>query len=178
MSMALRRPSFFAPVLAVRAGALAAFLLLLPACVEAKSYTIPDAEPVAVVTIPEDWDVNEIDKGVEAQSEDEEVYIAIEVTNLVVADKAVRDTILWLKRKGVVVDQATEKKKPFSINGMDGFDVSWSGKDNDGPTLISLTLLQVNDTKGLVVTYWGSPSGTKDNAAELVDIIASLKPVR
>ena len=162
----------------LRAIVLACLLAFLPTLAMAKSYTIPNPNPVAVVTIPDDWDVTEIAKGVEADSEDEEVYIAIEVTEVRKAEQAVLETIAWLMRRGVEADTSTEKQKPLTINGMEGFEISWSGKDKDGPTQISVTILKINESNGLVLTYWASPEGTKANMDDLVKIISSLKPVR
>ncbi len=53
-----------------------------------------------------------------------------------------------------------------------------NGTDEDGPTHVSVTLVKVNDTKGLILTYWASPEGEKDNIKDLQSIIASLKPVK
>ena len=153
-------------------------LLSLPALAHAKSFTVPDPNPVAVITLPDDWDNEEIDKGVQSTSDDETVYVSVEVTELKDAAKAIADAIKWLKSRDVIVDQSTQEQKPLTINGMQGHQVKWTGKDEDGPTHISLTLLQVTDTRGLVLTYWASPAGEKDNIKELSSIIDSLKPVK
>lgn len=159
-------------------AALAASLFLLPGLVSAKTFSIPDPNPVAVITMPDDWDSTEIDKGVESTSDDETVYVSVEVTELEDAAKSIAEAVTWLKGKGVVVDQATQEKKPFSINGMEGVQVQWTGKDEDGPTQVSLTLLQVTETKGLVLTYWASPEGEKENLKDLGSIINSLKALK
>lgn len=157
---------------------LATGLLLLPVAANAKTYSIPDPNPVAVITLPDDWDTTEIDKGVESLSDDETVYVAIEVTELKDATKAISDTIIWLKSKDIVIDPATQEKKPLSINGLEGVEVQWSGKDSDGPTHVSVTLLQVSENKGLVLTYWASPDGEKANMKDLASIIGSLKAIK
>ena len=157
---------------------LAASLFLLPGLASAKTYSIPDPNPVAVITMPDDWESTEIEKGVESTSDDETVYVSVEVTELKDAAQAIAEAVTWLKSKGVVVDPATQEKKPFSNNGMEGVQVQWTGKDEDGPTHVSLTLLQVTETKGLVVTYWASPEGEKENLKELASIIDSLKGLK
>lgn len=162
----------------LRASLVAALLALSPAFASAKSYTIPDPNPVAVVTIPDDWDTKVIPRGVESESEDEEVYIAIEVTEWKDASQSIADTIVWLKGKGIEIDRATEERKSFNLNGMDGVEVKWKGTDSDGPTHVSVTLMQVSETKGLVLTYWASPEGEKDNVPALIEIAKSLKAIR
>ncbi len=166
------------PRFTLRAWLIAGVLLASPALVEAKSYTIPDPNPVAVITIPDDWEATEIAKGVEAQSDDDAVYVAIEVTELKDAAQAISEAVIWLKSKDVVIDESTQVKEPFSVNGLDGVQVKWNGKDEDGPTHVSLTLLQVTDTKGLILTYWASPAGEKDNLPALVAMINSLRAIK
>lgn len=162
----------------VRVVLTAACLVLLPTLTNAKTYSIPDPNPVAVITLPDDWESTEIAKGVESTSDDDTVYVAVEVTELKDAAKAIAEAVVWLKSKDVVIDEKTMEQKPFSINGLDGVQVKWTGKDEDGPTNISLTLLQVTDTKGLVLTYWASPAGEKENIKELIAIINSLKALK
>lgn len=155
---------------------IAGLLAISPAV--AKTYTVPDPNPVAVVMIPDDWTATVLPKGVEGLSEDESVYVAIEVTDLQDAAKSIADAIVWLKSKDVEIDRSTQKQEPVEVNGLTGVQVKWEGKDEDGPTQVSLTLLQVSDTKGLVLTYWASPDGAKENAVDLNAIITSLKAVK
>jgi hypothetical protein len=162
----------------LRAMLAAGLLFACPSLVLAKSHTIPDPNPVAVITIPDAWDATDIDKGVEALSEDEGVYVSVEVTELKDAAKAIADAVVWLKSKSVEIDQSTQVKEPFSINGLEGIQVKWNGKDEDGPAHISLTLLQVTETKGLILTYWASPESEKENLADLSSIINSLKAIK
>ncbi len=143
-----------------------------------KSYLVPEKAPVAVVTIPDDWEVSEIAQGVEAVSEDESVYVAFEVTELKDVSTAIADAVVWLKSKDVVIDRSTQEQKPFEINGLSGIQLKWEGKDDDGPTQVSLTVLPVTDTRGVILTYWGSPEGAKANIKDLTSIITSLKGIK
>ena len=158
--------------------AFACLILATPLPASAKTYTVPDKNPVAVVAIPDDWTVTEIPQGVEALSDDEAVYVAFEVTELKDVSTAIADAIVWLKSKDVVIDRATQEQKPFEINGLSGVQVKWEGKDEDGPTQVSLTVLPVTDTRGVILTYWGSAEGAKDNIKGLTSIITSLKGVK
>lgn len=157
---------------------LAILVFASPNSAAAKSYTVPDKDPVAVVTIPDNWDATEIAQGVEALSEDETVYVAFEVTALKDVSTAIADAIVWLKSKDVVIDRATQEQKPFEINGLSGVQVKWEGKDDDGPTQVSLTVLPVTETRGIILTYWGSAEGAKANIKDLTTIITSLKGIK
>lgn len=157
---------------------IAGLIASVPAALNAKTYTVPDPNPVAVVTIPDDWTATTLPKGVEALSEDEDVYVAIEVTDLQDVAKAIADAIIWLKSKDVVLDRATQAQQDITVNGMTGVQIKWEAKDVDGPTQVSLTVLQASDTKGLVLTYWGTEEAAKENAVDLNTIITSLKLVK
>lgn len=164
--------------LSVRACLVAGFLALMPSFAAAKTHSIPDPNPIAVVTIPDDWEVTSTAKGIEVDSEDEEVYVAVEVTEMSSVAKTVTDTIAWLQSKNVVIDPATQQQQQIKVNDIPGFMIKWSGKDDDGPTNVSLTIMVLSETKGLLLTYWATPQGEKDNLEALKGIINSLRPVR
>jgi hypothetical protein len=112
----------------------------------AGDFKLPDDNPVASFTIPASWKPSEYEDGVEAVSDDESVYIAIEAADLSstsVIEEAMKESISYLKKKGVEVDQSTAKQTQGKLNGMDGVDVSWRGKDSEGDCNISLLLLCV-----------------------------------
>ena len=163
---------------ALRASLAALALLAAPTLAFAKSYTIPDPNPVAVITMPDDWETTVIAKGIESESDDEEVYVAVEVAELKDAKEALAGAVAYLLEKKVKIDESSMQQVPFSNNGLEGIEVRWNGTDEDGPTQVSVTLVKVSDTKGLVLTYWSSPEGEKDNLKDLQSIIGSLKPVK
>ncbi|RYE32383.1 MAG: hypothetical protein EOP23_12470 [Hyphomicrobiales bacterium] len=157
---------------------LVAGLLLLPAVVSAKTFSVPDPNPIAVVTLPNDWDTLEIDGGLESTSKDQAVYIAVEVTELKDASKTIAETVAWMKKKKIVVDEKSMEQSAVVINGLDGYGVKWNANDEDGPTRVALTLLQVTDTKGLVLTFWASPAAQEKYGKDLASIRDSLRALK
>jgi hypothetical protein len=156
-------------------AALFALALLTPAF--AKTFKVPDEDSFASITIPDDWKSKEIDKGVESQSKDDQVYFAVEASDAKGLDKTIEDAIDFLKEQGVTIDTKTQKQSEGKINGMDGVDLTWNGKDKEGDAIISLTILAVRKDKALLITYWASPEGTKSHAKELGEIISSVKGI-
>jgi hypothetical protein len=152
--------------------------IAVPALAFAKTSKIPDDDTVAIVTIPDAWSINEIDNGVEATSPDSEVYLAIEAAPTKNVQQTAIDAVKWLAKQGVTIDSSTMKQKEIKINGMDAVDLSWDGKDKDGPTKVSVTLVVASASKVLVLTYWASPDGEKSNENDLVAIASSIKPVK
>ena len=143
----------------------------------AKTFKIPDEASFASITIPDDWDSKEIDKGVESQSADDEVYFAVEATDAKGMDKSIEEAVEFLKRQGVTIDEKSMKQSEGKVNGMDGVDVTWSGKDKEGDAIISLTIIAAKKDKVLLITYWASPEGTKKHSKELGAILNSVKPL-
>jgi hypothetical protein len=152
---------------------LLALALVAPAF--AKTFNLPGEDSFASITIPDSWKSKEIDKGVESQSSDSEVYFAVEATDAKGVDKTIEDAIDFLKEQGVTIDPKTVKQSEGKINGMDGVDITWNGKDKEGDAIIALTILAVTPNKVLLMTYWGSPAGTKSHAKEIGDILNSTK---
>ena len=149
--------------------------LIIPAF--GKTFKIPDDESFASITIPDDWKSQEIDSGVESQSPDDEVYFYVEATDAKGMDKAIVEAVEYLSGQGVTVDDKTMKQTEGKINGMDGVDVTWSGKDKEGAAIISLTILAASKEKVLLIAYWGSPDGTKKHDKVLGEILKSIKKV-
>lgn len=143
----------------------------------AKTFKIPEEGAFASITIPDDWKSKEIDSGVESQSADNEVYFAVEATDAKGMDKAIEEAIQYLHEQGVTVDDKSMKQTEGKINGMEGVDIAWKGKDKEGDAEISLTILVAPKDKVLLITYWASPEGTKKHDKELGAILKSVKPL-
>ena len=156
-----------------------AFLLALALVTPsfAKTFKIPDEGSFASITIPDDWDSKEIDKGVESQSADDEVYFAVEATDAKGMDKSIEEAVEFLKKQGVTIDEKTMKQSEGKVNGMDGVDITWNGKAKEGDAIISLTIIAAKKDKALLITYWASPEGTQKHAKELGAILNSVKPL-
>jgi hypothetical protein len=155
---------------------LAAMLALMaPAIAEAKVFKL-GSPVVASIDLPADWKPTEIDNGVEAVSPDEEIYVAVEVAGVNSAEKAIVEAFEYLLEQGVKVDDKTVKQSQGTINGLPLFEISASGKDEDGEaTEVSVAVAVVSETTMLVFTYWGSPAGEKTHAATLTAIAKSLR---
>jgi hypothetical protein len=156
---------------------IAALIAGAPSFVYAKSFAIPQKNPVATVVLPDDWDGEVIDTGVEVTSKDDEVYIAFETVKAAKADAAIKEAIDYLVEKGVKIDAASMKQREKTINGMAGLEIDWTGKDKDGDAQISLTILQATKDRLIMLTYWASPEGEKNNLEALNKIAGSIKPV-
>jgi hypothetical protein len=141
----------------------------------AGTHKLPEEKPLATITIPDAWKTDDIDAGIEATSDDGEVYLEVETTDADNVKEAISESIKFLKDKGVTVDEKTMKTEEGKIGDMDAVDLSWDGTDEDGPAKVSVTLVAVTKEKGLLLTYWASPEGEKKHRAELGAIAKSIK---
>jgi hypothetical protein len=152
---------------------------LCAASAQAKTFPVPDEDPIATVSVPDSWNPNPYEGGVEATSADGKVYVAVEQVTADDVKGAVEEGFKFFLKQGVEVDPSTQKMQDIKINGLNAFDMAVSGKDKDGPTEISLTLVETNaKTKFLLLYYWGSPEGAKANLGELKAISDSIQATK
>jgi hypothetical protein len=145
---------------------------------DAKTHKLPDADDaVASVDIPDAWEIEEIEGGIGASSPDGAVYFAIvAVGDKKAMDAEIEDTFRMLKEHNVELDDSTKKEGKFKVNGMDAEELTFEGKDEDGPTSISIAFVPMKD-KAVVMTYWVTTAKEKANEIAVGKIVNSLKPV-
>ena len=141
----------------------------------AKQYQLPDANPAVSITLPDDWKPEDIDKGVQANSPDEETYVAIETAPKKDVDALIKDDIEFLVKNGVTLDTSTQKQQDSTINGIPVSFLHWDGKDKDGPTSVTLVIAGVTDNLLMLMTSWATPKGDKSNGPAMEKILSSMK---
>ena len=144
----------------------------------AKEFKLPEDHPVASVTYPDSWKPEAIEKGVQGQTADNGAYLSVETTT----DKKematiIDDTFAKLKEHNVDLHRNVKSERKFLINGLPADELLYDGKDEDGPTMVSITFVTVGKT-ALVLTYWASADSNKKHEREIERILASLKAVQ
>ena len=139
----------------------------------AESFKMPEKKPVISVTFPDSWKPEETDAGVQGQTED--VYLAVEATrNEKGIDAIIDSTFEMFKEHKVDVDKSSQKTNKLKIAGQDAEEMLFTGKDEDGPTTISITLFTVKDTV-IVISYWATTSKADKYNAAIGKIVTSIK---
>ncbi|MEP6809455.1 MAG: histidine kinase [Chthoniobacterales bacterium] len=152
---------------------LAAILCTVSA--QAKTMKVPAESSVASITFPDSWNPEEIDHGVAAQSSDDAVYMAVvAVASEKGMNAEIDDTFAMLKEHKVELDQSTKKENKFKVGGFDAEEMLFQGKDEDGPTAVSITFVPVKDHV-VVITYWVSTADEEGHQKEVGEIVNSLK---
>jgi hypothetical protein len=154
------------------AAVIAAFL---PAISHAATLNFPSDAPLASITIPDNWGPKETETGIDATSDDDAIYISIDIADSETSDKVIDDAVAFLEKNGVKIDASTQKKSSEKLNGMDMTNFDWSGSDNDGDVSVGLSFLSPKPGKLLVITYWGTKGTQEQHGPEVQAIITSLK---
>jgi hypothetical protein len=166
----------------LRMNALAAAALLLavaPLPALAKVFPIPTEDPIATINVPDGWEPDTFEEGVEMNSPDSKVYIAAEEVEAADLTEAVTETVKTLAKEGLEIDTGTKKDKDITINGMKAHDFTYTGKDKDGPANFSITLVETaKPGTFLMLSYWGSEEGEKANAEALQAISNSIQATK
>ncbi len=143
----------------------------------AKTLKVPSDEfPIASITMPNDWEPEEINNGVAGESPDKAVYLAaVAVGTKKGMNAELDDTFEFLKEHKVNLDQSTKKENKFTLNGVEVEELIYHGKDEDGPTSVSISFVPIKD-KVVVLTYWVTTAEEKKHQEEVAKILHSLKP--
>lgn len=150
-------------------------LLALPAF--ANTLKLPNEEfAIATIEMPNSWEPEEITNGFAGTSPDRAVYLAVVAVG---SDKGMQaeldDTLDMLKEQKVVLDKATKSENKCKVNGIEGNEITYQGKDEDGAAAVSIAFVPIKD-KVIVLTYWVSTDEEKAHQAEVGRILNSLKP--
>lgn len=138
--------------------------------------------PVAVITIPDSWGPSLTDTGVEATSDDGDIYIGVEVTRIEAQNKGLADAMLaafeWVASQGAKLD-APAQPTTGNFNTWSGLRSEAKGTDAEGkPTVVEVIGVPVNETTALVFTGWYVPGAEQRNAETIGKILQSIQPAK
>ena len=142
----------------------------------AKDLKIPNDDfAVASITLPNSWKPEAIDKGYEAQSPDDAIYLSVVAVGSEKGMNAeIEDTFKFLEEHKVKLDEKSKKEQKFTVNGFEAQELVFDGKDEDGPATISIAFVPIKK-KVLIFTYWASKSDEDKHTKEIAKILDSLK---
>jgi hypothetical protein len=155
---------------------LIAITLLGAVAVDAKTFKLPNDEfSIASIDIPDSWKPKEVDRGVECQSSDDAVYMSIVAVGSEKGMTAeIDETFEMLKSRNVVLDEKSKKENKFKVGSLDATELLFQGKDQDGPTAVSIVFVPVKD-KMVIITYWVETAKEQEHLKEVGTIVNSLK---
>ena len=133
-----------------------------PALIQAKAFELDDDEAVSWVSIPDTWEPQTIDDGIEGASPDKETHVAAEIVDGDNIGAAVKEENTFLHKQSIRIKTGRRKEKKTIVNGFEAFDFLWEAADADDPTHVTVIVLRPGKLR--LLTYWGSKAGEKSKA--------------
>lgn len=162
-----------------RAIALGLLMSIVATAASALTVTLTAKDPIVTIDFPSKWKVDEIKRGVEAKSPDEEVYLWFEIFAPAEYDALVNEHKTYFDKQGVKI---TGEAKVFNNeeNGVHvkftDFPSTWKG----APTVLRYVAFDLGlpSQKQVLMSYWASPEGDKKHDAAMRALLKSIKTAR
>lgn len=141
----------------------------------AGALSITEADPVAVVTIPDDWTSAKISRGIQIKTPDEEIYVWFELIAPGEMDAVQKEHNAYFDKEGVTITGATETMKQ-EVNGRAWSFTELKAKTSDGDSIIRYVAINPNVASGKIImmTYWASVEGDKEHDAAMNKLVKSI----
>jgi hypothetical protein len=151
---------------------------LVSVAAQAGTLKVPNTEaPVVFVTIPDSWHPEAVDDGAAGMSDDGGDVKILAFNKGV--DDALKNTYDSLESFSVRLDPSSKKVTKVKINGMEGEEILFQGKEELGkhvtPVSVTIVVLPVKG-KVVVLTHYVDTEGAKKSKEVIDKIINSLKP--
>jgi hypothetical protein len=143
----------------------------------AETFKLPALKPIVSFVLPDSWKPNETDAGLQANSVDGEIYIAVEFVDSDSLKDMIDATVTFLDQQGVKVDKKAKSEGDSTLNDMSISHTTYNATDKDGPCEVSLSFLTVAPGKGLMITYWGSSDAADKHKESLEKILGSITKI-
>ena len=153
----------------------AAAILVFATGAIAGEVRFPSDEPIAAITIPEGWTVEEDDGALDVSSPGDSVYVGIEAAANKDARAYMNEWAIWMRDQGVKPDEKTRKDSRGTVSGMPYTAVDSDGDDKDGRVSIFFAALQLSNEHQVLFVYWASK---EEQAPYLPALRAMLRSVR
>lgn len=140
--------------------AFAAPLAVTPASAEA--FNITEADPVAVITVPDDWMGKKVTRGIQITTPDDEIYMWVELIPPNEIDAVQKEHSSYFDGQGVTVESAGETVQ-IEVNGRPWVISELKAKSKGEDSVIRYVAInpKVASGKLILLTYWASLVGDK-----------------
>lgn len=149
--------------------------LALSAPALADTVEVPTNGRPLVVEVPDGWDTDDVPRGVQLNTEDDDVYLWIETYPASEFEAVKKEIGAFVEEQGIsITGEPKISAHPFEKYGVAvlDFPATWKG---DATVLRYLVVEPKNPAKSrLIVGYWATPEGDKKHDAETQKIIDSL----
>ncbi|RVU14656.1 hypothetical protein [Methylobacterium oryzihabitans] len=154
----------------------AAVLAALAAPAQARNFAVPDKNPAVILSVPDKWDVDEIEYGYSAKSPDGGIFFSVEYAGKKNIDRMVAANKKWMKENKIDANVKPQERQ-MDFGGTKGEVVRFDTTDANGKTLVDFVFLDGGGDQVVMLTLWGSEEERADNKAAVAAIMASVKPI-
>lgn len=140
----------------------------------ARNLALPEKSPAVALTLPDTWEVKDIDSGIQAIPPDKAVYIYANYGDRSELDNTLKSYRDWMKKQKIVVNTPSESTMDFA--GTPGRVIRYDTKGkNGGKTIVDFIVLNASRDRYVILTLWGSAQERAGDEADLTAIMASVK---
>ncbi|WP_298962602.1 hypothetical protein [uncultured Methylobacterium sp.] len=154
----------------------AAMLAALAAPAQARNFAVPDKNPAVILSVPDKWDIDEIEYGYSAKSPDGGIFFSVEYADKKKLDGMMAANKKWMKKNKIDANVKTQERE-MDFSGTKGEVVRFDTTDANGKTLVDFVFIDGGADQVIMLTLWGSEEERADNKAAVAAIMASVKPI-
>lgn len=159
-------------------SALCVVIALGAAPAVAATFTFAGLKPQISITVPDRWNPNSSDDGVDAAAPDNgaffSVYVADEDDGLAVR----REALEALMRNGMKIDFKSLQESKATLAGVAASQSRYAATEDGKPKIVITDVAHLSGRSYIQLFQWGTPQGLAKNRAALDSIFASLKRLR
>ncbi|KQP61699.1 hypothetical protein ASG40_04045 [Methylobacterium sp. Leaf399] len=160
----------------MRAAAAALLTILAGLPADAKPVTVTPGNPPVTVDVPAAWKASKIDRGIQAKTADDEVFVWFESYRPAQFKTLLDEHNAYFKKQGVAITgqgASQEKDFPTYVVKTTDYPATYEGKR----TILRYISVAPKDTtkRELLVSIWASPEGETTYAADLDTIFKSFR---
>lgn len=153
-----------------------AVLSLFATPLAAKNFAVPDKDPAATISVPDNWKIEEIEFGFSAQSPGKDVFFSMEYASAKKLDAMMKTNEAWMKDNEIDFSKTPESKE-MDFNGISGSVLRYNTTDQNGPTIVDFVLLPAGKERVIMLTLWGSDTERAKHKDAITSIMNSVKPI-
>lgn len=142
----------------------------------AGNLAVPAKDPIATLSIPDSWEMEEIEWGYSATSPDKGVAFYVESATAARMDNLFATNDEWLKENNIQ-PKGKPSEHEVNIGGLPAKVLSYQATDEDGDTIIDFVIIPEAKGRVILLTLWGSEEDRETNKVDLEAIKQSIKAI-
>lgn len=162
----------------MRADAAIVLILLFVGSISARTYRVPEDEPVARISVPDGWKTAQREEYLDSTIPHGAGHLLVLPVEGQKPAETMLDAMRYIRRHGTVkVDARSEKRETLKVGATSLRTFSWDATEKNQAIRIRCHLFSDLKGKRLLVTWWGPVEGAKKYQRELDQVLESVGPL-